>query len=504
MIQVPIVWPVAAPIVWAAWVFGVIAVILALRVWLDLPSNRVAGLRSSALWTAVCLGCVWLRRYDPTPVSWLRGSLPLGWGAILVLGLAAWAGWASMRRVGKNSRLQIVFGRFLVHISLILGSIVFAIPFAWLLVTSFKEDVDMASPHGIVWIPKVTKTVPYVSPENPLYRAVYQGQSVEANRAFVMPDGRWQMAVERPLGLAGFTFEVRKNEVVQIPRNAPLVTTTVQGRRAQGKVVQERENGARVVELDTPPELAGKRLELPPNELRPVREFGLRWQNYPEALDYLPPEANRGLTYLRNSTLLVVLNVLGTLLSCSLVAYAFARLRFPGRNALFAILLATMMLPGAVTLLPQFLIFRELGWVDTLYPLWVPALFAGAFNVFLLRQFFRQIPLELEDAAKIDGCDYLKAFWKVMLPQVRPALAVIAVWTFIGAWNNFMGPLIYINSPEHLPIAYALQLFNGERSGEPGLLMAFASLSMLPVVLVFVFAQRYFIEGVTLSGMGGR
>jgi multiple sugar transport system permease protein len=163
-----------------------------------------------------------------------------------------------------------------------------------------------------------------------------------------------------------------------------------------------------------------------------------------------------------------------------------------------------MMLPGAVTLLPTFLIFRQLGWIDTLYPLWVPTFFAGAFNVFLLRQFFMSIPMELEDAAKIDGCSFLRTFWQVMVPQVKPALAVIAIWTFMGAWNNFMGPLIYVNSPENMPIAYAVQLFQGQRGGEQHLMMAFATMAMLPVLVLFFFAQKYFIEGVTLSGFGGR
>jgi len=124
--------------------------------------------------------------------------------------------------------------------------------------------------------------------------------------------------------------------------------------------------------------------------------------------------------------------------------------------------------------------------------------------VFMLRQFFNQIPGELEDAAKIDGCSYPQSFWSVMLPQVKPALAVVAIWTFMGTWNNFLGPLIYVNSPEQMPIAYALQLFSGERSGEPGLLMAFATMSMIPVLALFFAAQKYFIEGVTLSGLGGR
>lgn len=154
--------------------------------------------------------------------------------------------------------------------------------------------------------------------------------------------------------------------------------------------------------------------------------------------------------------------------------------------------------------MPQFLIFRQLGWIDTLLPLWVPAFFGSAFNIFMLRQFFLGVPMELEDAAKIDGCSYFGSFWRVMLPQVKPALAVIAIWTFMGAWNNFMGPLIYTNSPENMPVSYAIQLFQGDRGAEPGLVMALTTLSVLPVLLVFFFAQKYFIEGVQLSGLGGR
>ena len=232
--------------------------------------------------------------------------------------------------------------------------------------------------------------------------------------------------------------------------------------------------------------------------------MGLRWQNYTDAVSYLPPEANFGLTYLKNTLVLVILSVIGTLISSSIVAYAFSRMKFPGRNLMFTILISTMMLPAAVTLLPTFLIFKSLGWIDTLYPLWVPAFLASAFNVFLLRQFFLTIPQELEDASKIDGCSHFKTFWAVMLPQIKPALAVIAIWTFMGVWNNFMGPLVYINSTEHMPVSYALQLYQGQRGNDPGLLMAFATMAMVPVLILFFTAQRYFIEGVTLSGLGGR
>lgn len=228
------------------------------------------------------------------------------------------------------------------------------------------------------------------------------------------------------------------------------------------------------------------------------------WRNYPDALKYLPPETHFGLVNLANTLIIAGLSVIGAVLSSSLVAYGFSRLRWPGRDWLFGALLATMMLPDAVTMMPRFLIFRDLHWVDTLLPLWAPSFFAGAFNVFLLRQFFLGIPRELEDAARIDGCGPLATWWRVMLPQVRPALAAVAIMTFLGAWKDFMGPLIYISSPEKMPLSYLLQLYNASHGGEPALLMAATTLVALPVIVLFFFTQRYFVEGVTLTGMGGR
>jgi multiple sugar transport system permease protein len=228
------------------------------------------------------------------------------------------------------------------------------------------------------------------------------------------------------------------------------------------------------------------------------------WSNYPDALKFLPAGSLYGLVNLGNTLTIAVMSVIGTLLSSSLVAYGFARLRWPGRDWVFGLVLATMMLPGAVTMMPQFLIFRSLHWIDTLLPLWVPSFFASAFNVFLLRQFFLGIPKELEDAAKIDGCGFFRTWWEVMMPMVKPALAAVAIMTFLGAWKDFMGPLIYISSPDKMPVAYALQMYNSAHGNEPGLLMAATTLVLLPVMLLFFFTQRYFVEGVTLSGLGGR
>ena len=228
------------------------------------------------------------------------------------------------------------------------------------------------------------------------------------------------------------------------------------------------------------------------------------WRNYPDALKFLPPGSDYGLLNLANTRIIATMSVLGTVLSSSFVAYGFARMRWPGKDWLFGVLLATMMLPDAVTMMPRFLIFRELHWIDTLLPLWVPSFFASAFSVFLMRQFFMGIPQELEDAAKIDGCGPFTMWWRVMMPLVKPALAAVTIMTFLGAWKDFLGPLIYISSPEKMPLSYVLQLYNAAHGGEPGLLMAATTLVVLPVVVLFFFTQRYFIEGVSFTGLGGR
>ncbi len=240
------------------------------------------------------------------------------------------------------------------------------------------------------------------------------------------------------------------------------------------------------------------------SELTRIRKIGPRWQNYSEALQFLPPSTHYGLTFLGNTLFLTLMTLIGTLISSSMVAYSFARLRWPGRDLLFVVLLATMMVPGAITMMPQFLIFRSFHWIDTLNPLWVPAFFGTPFHIFLLRQFFMSIPGELEDAAKLDGCGPFTIYWRIMLPLVKPALAAIAIMSVMGAWNSFQGPLIYLSSPEKMPLAYALQLYQQQHGGEPGLLMAASTLVVLPIIVLFFFTQRYFIEGASLTGLGGR
>jgi multiple sugar transport system permease protein len=466
--------------------------------------ETIDRLKAAGLWALGLAVFLFLYfRDSENKITGLKGGIPLTMTTVAMLTLGLIAAMAAMVVAGRAARSR-GFAKMAVNqIALIAGSILFGLPFAYLVVTSFKEDRDMSSPNGIVWIPRVQDTVPYKDPRNPLYEVSYKGQIVQGV-VTETKGGIVKIDVQKPLAIRGTTVEAPQSGLKEIPRDEPIYAAKLNGREAKGFVVEDLEDGSKRLRITEPANLKGTEKVFGPADLEPVRHIGLLTQNYPDALGYLPPETNGGLVYLRNTLILVICSVVGTILSSSIVAYAFSRMKFPGRDLLFAILLSTMMLPSAVTLLPQFLIFRKLGWIDSLYPLWVPAFFASAFNVFLLRQFFKGIPMELEDAAKIDGCSYFRAFWSIMLPQIKPALAVIAIWTFMGAWNNFMGPLIYINSPENMPLSYALQLFQGDRGNEPGLMMAFATLTILPVLAVFFFAQKYFIEGVTLSGIGGR
>ena len=505
-VELPLVWFVMPYSAWLAVICAAFVIVRLIQAWFAINlEERIDRLKASGLW-AIGLGVfIALYRLDKdNTLEVLRGGIPFtaDRAAVLILGLVAALG--AMVAAGRATKSRGIAKALVNQVALILGSIVFGIPFLFLVVTSFKEDRDMSSPNGIVWVPRVQDTVPYRNSKYPYFEGELEGNTVRGFVTEQLEGGNVKLDIVEPLAIRGTTFVGAKSALREIDQQAPVYTGTWDGTSFTGMEIERMEDGGSRIRVLSPEALKGKERNFNPSELEPVRHVGLLTKNYPDALAYMPPETNMGLVYLKNTLILVILSVVGTILSSSIVAYAFSRLKFPGRDLLFGLLLATMMLPGAVTLLPQFLIFRSLGWIDSLYPLWVPAFFASAFNVFLLRQFFKGIPMELEDAAKIDGCSYFRSFWNIMLPQIKPALAVIAIWTVLGAWNNFMGPLIYVNSPENMPISYALQLFHGDRSGEPGYLMAFATLTILPVLALFFFAQKYFIEGVTLSGMGGR
>ena len=206
--------------------------------------------------------------------------------------------------------------------------------------------------------------------------------------------------------------------------------------------------------------------------------------------------------YLKNTIILSFLNIVGTLSNLP-IAYGFARLRFRGKRLLFTILLSTMMLPGWVTLVPTYLLFSKLGWIDTYKPLTIPSFFGNAFNVFLLRQFFMTIPRELDDAAKMDGCGIVDIFWRIVLPLSGPALGILLVMTFTGSWNDFFGPLLYLWNTKRFPIACGLLILSGDLRLEMGPLMAGTIMGVIPVVLVFFLAQKYFVQGIVITGVKG-
>ena len=224
-----------------------------------------------------------------------------------------------------------------------------------------------------------------------------------------------------------------------------------------------------------------------------------QWRNYLDGWTALPFN-----TFLRNSLIITCTNVVGNLLSCSLVAFGFARLRARGRGLLFLLVLGTMMIPNEVTMVPRFILFKELHWVNTLLPLTVPAWFGYAFFIFLLRQFFMSIPHELDEAAYIDGASYFRIYWNIILPLSKPALGAVAIFAFIGNWNNLLDPLIYLRSQSLYTIALGLNLFLGQYVTVVNQLMAVSILALLPILIIFFFAQKVFVQGVTLSGMGGR
>lgn len=226
------------------------------------------------------------------------------------------------------------------------------------------------------------------------------------------------------------------------------------------------------------------------------------WSNFAEALTAQPFAR-----YFLNTMIIEVLVVTGTVLTCSVAAFSFARLRWRGRNLVFGLLLTGVMLPYAVTLIPTFVMWGTLGMLDTYAPLTVPAWFAGAgggvFNIFLMRQFFLTIPFELDEAAYIDGAGPWRVFWSIVLPNSKPVIVVVVIFTFIGVWNDFLGPLLYLSDESHFTLALGLATFQSTYTAQWGYLMAASLVVILPIVILFFFLQRYFVEGVTLTGVKG-
>ena len=270
-----------------------------------------------------------------------------------------------------------------------------------------------------------------------------------------------------------------------LPRHGRLVRVRPLGIK-QGRLVVQWRGGAE----------KGKTVPIAPRRLlsRPY----LDWHNYVEGFQEFP-----FLRYLGNTLVICALSVLGTVLSCSLVAYGLACVPWKGRETLFWVMLSTMMIPGQVTMIPLFILFRHLGWINTILPLVVPTFFGNAFFIFLLRQFYRGIPVSLLEAARVDGAGDLRIWARIVAPLSKPALLMVALFTFINSWNDFLNPLIYLLNDRKYTLSIGLTMFQGQYNTEWGPLMAMSLVMALPIIVLFFLTQKTFIQGVKLSGVKG-
>jgi multiple sugar transport system permease protein len=224
----------------------------------------------------------------------------------------------------------------------------------------------------------------------------------------------------------------------------------------------------------------------------------VKWSNFSELFDAMPMWA-----FIKNSVTISVVYTLLTVVSCSLVAFAFARIRARSSRIWFVILLATMMIPGQITLIPVFIIFKWLNWIDTPYPLTVPAIFGNAFYIFLLRQFYMTLPKELDEAATIDGAGIFRIYYSIITPLTKPALITVAIFSFVGSWTDFYSPLIYLTSIEKMTLSVGITFLQGQYVANIPLIACASLISILPIALIYGLAQRYFVEGISLTGIKG-
>jgi multiple sugar transport system permease protein len=370
---------------------------------------------------------------------------------------------------------MIKVSKLLIYALLVAGAALFALPFAWMVLTALKPiDQTLSRPHE--WLPR-------------RFEAALGGQVQEVHPGgLVTEPSLWvlQNGVRRPVVVSeGSVWEGLWHPAIGAPVPVELL------KRVPASVSQPW------IEVS---DLSGRATDVvKASALRSRVSF--RWENFPLAIRSMRHFSR----YLANTLILCILNVLGTVLSSAMVAYGFSRLEWRGREWLFGLLLSTMMIPFPVVMVPLYGLFRSLGMVGTLQPLWVGSFFANAFSVFLLRQFFRTIPKDLSEAARIDGCGEFRIFWQIILPLCAPALIVVGLFTFLGAWNDYLGPLIYLTDERDFTLALGLDAIKSSESGatEWPYLMAASTLIILPVIALFFVAQRKFVEGIALTGIKG-
>lgn len=335
------------------------------------------------------------------------------------------------------------------HVAINFIGLFFLIPFVWMVLTAFKsgQDVFHTPPR---WLPYDNLTVNVNGEQLPLYN-VKTAEGVKQLAALKIVEG---------------------------------VGTFVDPANPSQQMEYEIQQGATKIAT-------------------PVMHVSFNWQNFPDAMarGSRPGIGASFWVYFKNSLIIAFFSIVGTLLSNTPVAYAFARLKFPGRDILFIIILATMMLPFQVTMIPIYLFFNDfLGWGNSFLPLIIPTFFANAYDVFLLRQFFRTIPEEMCDAARVDGASEWQIFTRIVLPLSTPVLATVTVFTFLWAWNDFTGPLLFLTSPKNFTMALGLQDFQSQRTMVWNQLMAASVIFTVPIVIAFFFAQKTFIQGIKLTG----
>jgi multiple sugar transport system permease protein len=383
--------------------------------------------------------------------------------------------------------------RLMGHSALVILSVVFVIPFLWLLSTSFKADDDlMEDPTSLtVLIPKGR----FATVNGNMRRVVVSKFTIDEPSLIV----RWEEGPDK-----GKTKLVGTSEI----KDGKLERWT----NLDAKPVRNMFGVSVVKEIPASNESPWKRVEEYSGSLShagakqwdcvPEKEIQVRFcpviSNYIEGL-----KSRNFARFFLTTALITISAVFVTVLSCSFTAYGFSILQWKGRDTIFFLMLCTMMLPRQVTLIPKFILFKHLGWINTFRPLVVPLLFGTGFFIFILRQFYRSIPRSLIDAARIDGCSELRIWWQMIMPLSKPALMTIGLFSFLQMWNNFMGPLVYLTSEKKYTLSLALAMFQGEYGTEYGMLMAMTVLTIGPILILFFFAQKTFIQGIKLTGTKG-
>jgi multiple sugar transport system permease protein len=393
-------------------------------------------------------------------------------------------------------RLKQFLFKLMVYALLLAGSALFIIPLVWMMSTALKPiEQTMSMPPS--WLPY--QLYAQVNGERV---KVTRGELVEQPSLVVFDErlGMDYIVAQSSISEGHLIQRTSEDEELRIP---VIVRAEIPGseERPWMRVIPEVK-----AETETMEESGGGAaghygatwFVVPEDEVE--REVSFRWENFGKAIramKYFPQ-------YLRNTLILCLLTVVGTVSSSAIAAYGFSRIPWRGRNKVFLIALATMMIPFPVVMVPIYSMGRSRGWIGTLRPWWVGAFCAGAFNVFLLRQFFMTIPKDLSDAARIDGCSEFRIFWQIMLPLCRPSLMVVGLFQFMGTWNDFLGPLIYLTNQKDFTLALGLQFFQSQHGGtEWHYLMAASTLVGIPIIILFFFTQKTFIEGISMTGIKG-